>query len=86
MPYTNIKGCRKNEISERPKTIDLLFNTGRLKINESCINVINSLKNLRWDEKDESIPEDKNIDNCNDWYDALCYTMLDFIEFIDLAY
>lgn len=86
LPYTNIKGCRKNEISERPKTIDLLFNTGRLKINESCINVINSLKNLRWDEKDESIPEDKNIDNCNDWYDALCYTMLDFIEFIDLAY
>lgn len=24
------------------------------------------------------------IGNCNDWWDALCYTMLDFIEYIDL--
>lgn len=34
LPYTHITGCRKNEISERPRTVDLLLNTGRLKIHE----------------------------------------------------
>ena len=32
-----------------------------------------------------NIPEDKNIGNCNDWYDAFCYTWLDFVEYVDLA-
>ena len=26
LPYRNIEGCLKNEVSERPKTVDLLFN------------------------------------------------------------
>lgn len=82
--FNNIKGCRKNEISERPKTLDLLLCSGRLKINKTCVNVIKALQTLRWDEKKPDIPEDINTGNCNDWYDALCYTMLDFIEFIDL--
>lgn len=38
---------------------------------------------LKWDEKKPDIPEDKNIGNCNDWWDAFCYTWLDFVEFID---
>lgn len=29
-------------------------------------------------------PEDKNIGNCNDWWDAECYTWLDFVEYVDL--
>lgn len=84
LPNRNIKGCRKNEISDRPKTVDLLLNTGRLKINRRCVNVRKAIAQLRWDEKNPNIPEDKNIGNCNDWWDAFCYCLLDFIEFIDL--
>lgn len=86
LPYTNIKGCRKNEVSERPKTIDLLFNTGRLKINERCVHTIKAIASLRWDEKHPDRPEDKNIGNCNDRWDAFCYCLLDFIEYIDLGW
>lgn len=84
LPWRNIKGCRKNEISDRPKTIDLLFNTGRLKINKRCVQIRKAIASLRWDEDHPDIPEDKNIGNCNDWWDAFCYCLLDFIEFIDL--
>ena len=85
LPTRGISGCRKNEIAERPKTVDLLFNTGRLKIVKDCTNVIKALSSLRWDEKKPNIPEDKNIGNCNDWYDAFCYTWIDFVEYVDLA-
>lgn len=84
LPYRNIKGCRKNEISDRPKTIDLLFNSGRLKINKRCTQMRKAIASLRWDEDHPDIPEDKNIGNCNDWWDAFCYCLLDFIEYIDL--
>lgn len=85
LPYRNIKGCRKNEVADRPKTIDLLFNSGRLKINERCVQMRKAIASLRWDEDHPDIPEDKNIGNCNDWWDAFCYCILDFIEYIDLV-
>ena len=81
---TNIKGCRKNEVADRPKTVDKLLNTQRLKINKRCKRLRKAIGRLKWDEKNPNIPEDKNIGNCNDWWDAFCYTMLDFIEYIDL--
>lgn len=84
LPYRNIKGCRKNEVSDRPKTIDLLFNSGRLKIHRKCVQMRKAIASLRWDEDHPDIPEDKNIGNCNDWWDAFCYCLLDFIEYIDL--
>lgn len=28
--------------------------------------------------------EDRDIGNCNDWWDAICYTMIDFADNIDL--
>lgn len=84
LPYTNIAGCRKNEVSERPRTVDLLLNTGRLKVNRRCTQVRKAIASLRWDEEHPDRPEDKNIGNCNDWWDAFCYCLLDFIEFIDL--
>ena len=84
LPARNIKGCRKNEVKDRPRTVDMLLTSGRLKISKRCPNVIRALSSLVWDEKKKDIPEDKNIGNCNDWYDALCYTFLDFIEYIDL--
>lgn len=84
LPYDHISGCRKNEISERPRTVDLLLNTGRMKVHKRCVNIRKAIGTLKWDEKHPNIPEDKNIGNCNDWWDALCYTMLDFIEYIDL--
>lgn len=83
-PESRIAGCKKNEISERPRTVDMLLNTGRMKIHERCTRLRKAIKTLKWDEKHPDIPEDKNIGNCNDWWDALCYTMLDFIQYIDL--
>jgi len=80
----NIKGCRKNEIKDRPRFVDMLLTSGRLKFSTECTDVLKALSSLVWDEKKKDIPEDKNINNCNDWYDAFCYTFLDFIEFIDL--
>lgn len=84
LPWRNIAGCRKNEISERPKTVDLLLNTGRLLINRRCPMLIAAIKKLRWDDDHPDQPEDKNIGNCNDWWDGFCYTWLDFVQLIDL--
>lgn len=84
LPDRNIKGCRKNEVSERPKTVDLLLNTGRLKIHKKCVEIRKAIGTIRWDEKEPDIPEDKNIGNINDWWDCFCYTWLDFVEYIDL--
>lgn len=84
LPYRSIAGCSKNEVSERPRMVDLLFNTGRLKVNRRCRNLRKAIGSLKWDEKKPNIPEDKNIGNCNDWWDAFCYTILDFIEYIAL--
>lgn len=84
LPYKNIKGCRKNEIEERPKMVDLLFNTGRLKINRRCTKLRKAIGRLKWDKDHPNQPEDKNIGNCNDWWDGFCYTLLDFVEYIDL--
>lgn len=80
-----IAGCRKNKVEDRPRTIDYLLTCGRLKINRSCVNTRKALRNLRWDEDKPGIPEDKNIGNINDRWDAFCYTFLNFIEYIDLA-
>lgn len=84
LPWRNIKGCRKNAVEERPKTVDLLLNTGRLKINRMCVMLRKAIGALKWDEDHPDRPEDKNIGNGNDWWDAFCYTLLDFIEYIDL--
>ena len=82
--YDNIAGCKKNEVSERPRTVDMLFTTGRLKINKNCVKLRKAISKLRWDEDHPDVPEDKNIGNCNDWWDASCYTWLDFVGYIDL--
>ena len=84
LQFQNIKGCRKNEVADRPKLIDLLLNSGRLKINRRCVQLRKAIASLRWDEKKPDIPEDLNINNCNDWWDAFCYTLLDFVEYIEL--
>mgnify|MGYP002510423729 CR=1 FL=1 len=84
LPHRNIKGCRKNEVEERPKMVDLLFNTGRLKISRRCMKLCKAIGTLKWDEDHPDRPEDKNIGNCNDWWDGFCYTMLDFVELIGL--
>ena len=73
----------KNEVADRPRTIDLLFNTGRLKINKKCENIRKSLRSLIWDDKNPDIPEDKNIDNINDYYDSFCYTFITHTDLIE---
>lgn len=84
LPWKNIKGCRKNEIADRPRLIDLLFNTGRMKIERGCTRLRKAIGSLKWDEKKPNIPEDKNIGNCNDWWDSFNYCLLDFDEKINL--
>jgi hypothetical protein len=56
-----------------------------LKIHRKLTSTRKAIGGLRWDEKHPEIPEDKNIGNINDRWDSFCYTLLDFIEFIDLA-
>lgn len=79
-----ITGCKKNAIEDRPRTVDRLFVMGLLKISTNCPELTKAIASLRWDEKKPDIPEDKNIGNCNDWWDAFCYTLLNFIQYIDL--
>lgn len=57
--------------------MERLLSTGRMKINRTCEKLRKALGKLKWDEDHPNIPEDKNIGNCNDWWDAFCYTMLD---------
>lgn len=83
IPPQKIQPCRKNKIEDRPKTVDGLLTTGRLKFVKTCVKTRTALKQLRWDEKHPGIPEDKNIGNCNDRWDSFCYTFLDFVEYID---
>lgn len=84
LPWRNITGCRKNEVSERPKTVDALLTSGRLRINKKCPELKRAISNLRWDDDHPNEPEDKNIGNINDWWDCFCYTWLDFVEYVDL--
>lgn len=84
LPYRTIAGCSKNAVEERPRLVDLLFNTGRLKINRRCSNLRKAIGKLRWDEDHPNIPEDKNVGNCNDWWDGFCYSMINFAPLIEL--
>lgn len=84
LPKSNIAGCRKNEVKDRPMTLSRLFNSGRLRVNRRCEHTRKAFRSLVWDPKQPDIPEDKNLGNINDWYDANCYCFLDFVEYIDL--
>lgn len=81
--YNNILPVTKNPVADRPKTIDRLLNTERLKIASDCDALITALKDLVWDKTKENIPEDLNVHNVNDIYDAFCYSWLEFTTRID---
>ncbi len=83
MPWRNIGGCKKTPVSQRPVTIDRLLSTGRLRICERCTELTKALAQLRWDAAQPDRPEDKNIGNINDMYDAFCYSWLTFAGQID---
>ena len=83
MPWRNITGVTKNAVEDRPVTIDRMLNTGRLRIHPRCVDLKRALSSLRWDENDPRKPEDKNIGNINDVYDAFCYSWLTYTDFID---
>lgn len=78
-----IAPVKKNELTDRPITVDSLFVTGRLKIEEHCKNLINALSELVWDEK-KDIPKDENVNNINDDWDSFCYTFITHSKYIDL--
>ena len=76
-------GVVKNAVEDRPVTIDRLLNTARLSIAPHCLDTKRALASLRWDENDPRRPEDKNLGNINDIYDAFCYTWITHSSFID---
>ena len=78
-----IAPVKKNELTDRPITVDILLVTGRLKIEEHCKNLINALSELVWDEK-KDIPKDENVNNINDDWDSFCYTFITHSGYIDL--
>lgn len=78
-----IAPVKKNELTDRPITVDSLLVTGRLKIEEHCKNLINTLSELVWDEKMD-IPKDENVNNINDDWDSFCYTFITHSGYIDL--
>lgn len=84
LPYSNIAPVKKNEISERPKAVDSLLYTGRLKINKNCKNIILALKSLVWDKDNPDVPEDENKNNINDYWDSFCYTFITHTAYIEL--
>lgn len=73
----------KNEVADRPRTIDLLLRTGRMKINKKCKKLRKALRSLVWDEKQQDRPLDENIDNINDDYDSFCYTFITHTDLIE---
>lgn len=73
----------KNEVADRPRTIDMLFRLGRLKINKKCKNLRKAFRSLVWDEKQQDRPLDENIDNINDYYDSFCYTFITHTQLIE---
>lgn len=83
LPWRHITGCKKNDVSQRPATIDRLLNSGRLRIAPECAGLRRALASLRWDDADPERPEDRNIGNINDVYDSFCYSWLTFVDYID---
>lgn len=83
LPWRNIGGVVKNGVENRPVTIDRLLNTNRLRIAPHCRDLKRALASLRWDEADPRRPEDKNLGNINDIYDAFCYSWITHTDYID---
>lgn len=83
LPNREVIGCRKNPISQRPITIDRLLGQKRLTFGTDCTETVRALRDLRWSKKRPDEPEDLNVGNINDRYDAFCYTWIDFVEYID---
>lgn len=83
LPWRNISGCRKNPLSQRPLTVDRLLSQGRLFLSPECVETAKALSRLRWSDARPDEPEDRNLGNINDRWDAFCYTWLDFVELID---
>lgn len=83
LPSRNVVASYKVPLEERPVTVDGLLCSGRLKINKTCTGVIRALSQLRWDEAKPNIPEDKNIGNINDYWDAFCYAWSAWWKYFD---
>lgn len=83
LQHRHISGVIKNEVADRPRTIDRMLNSGRLLISKRCKETIKALSQLRWDEKNPDRPEDKNIGNINDIYDAFCYSWITWTDYFD---
>lgn len=81
---TAVTGCNKDTILNRVRTIGVLLQSGRLCISSACPNLISALSTLRWADDRQDEVEDKNIGNCNDYFDGFCYSWSKFIKLINL--
>ncbi len=62
LPWKNITGCRKNEIADRPRLIDILLNTGRMKIERGCTRLRKAIGRLKWDEKSRTFRRTRTLE------------------------
>lgn len=82
-PWNNVTECFKTPLESRPVTVDGLLGSGRLRIDRSCTGLIAALSQLRWDEKNKGIPEDKNLGNINDYWDSFHYAWSHWAQQLD---
>ncbi len=85
--YTlRVAPCQKLAILRRVQLIDLLLKSNRLKFLDDTSKVRTALTMLRWDNKKEDTIEDKNLDNCNDWFDSFCYAFTSYAGYLERGY
>lgn len=83
LPWRNVAPCVKTPLESRPVTVDGLLCQGRIRINPQAQGIVRALSSLRWDEKEPDIPEDKNIGNINDFWDAFNYSWSAWADYFD---
>ena len=83
LPWRCVSPCVKTPLESRPVTVDGLLCQGRLRISPQAQGLIRALSSLRWDEKQSNVPEDKNIGNINDFWDAFNYSWSAWAEYFD---
>lgn len=83
LPWRNVAPCVKTPLESRPVTVDGLLCQGRIRINPQAQGIVRALSSLRWDEKEPDIPEDKNIGNINDFWDAWVYSWSAWADYFD---
>ena len=83
LPWRNVAPCVKTPLEQRPVTVDGLLCQNRIMISPQAQGLIRSLSSLRWGSDRPNVPEDKNLGNINDYWDAFNYAWSAWAEYFD---